>query len=257
MFVLSKKQTTMKQILLFALMTFFVQTSFCQNLSDTVNVEYSKNSPKRFSISGGLSLSALAWHSLPNLNQFLKTQDISNDNLTVYIPFGINYQINRLKLQIMINYGIAIPSNYQNNYSTTLKVNNLSISTGYAIFADRNKYIYFNLGVGSCKYTETINKYNQQITSLASALQNSIGQSITLQNTQSFIDIGIEYLNRTKGKRLGQSVRLGYRYGLEETPWSSQFIRLSDVPSDRIGSVYLETLLNIPSVSKKHRNNLN
>jgi hypothetical protein len=71
----------MKQIILFALMTFFVQTTFCQNLSDTVNVEYSKNSPKRWSITTGIFTSALAIHSLPNLNQFLQDQRIGDNNI--------------------------------------------------------------------------------------------------------------------------------------------------------------------------------
>jgi hypothetical protein len=249
----------MKKILLFALMTFFVQTSFCQNLSDTVNVEYSKNSPRRFSLSVGPLTSALAWHSMPNLNQILETQRISNsgfDNVSIYLPAGLSYQNNRFLLRYGLGFGIAMSnSDRMNNYSTSLNVRNFNLSTGYALFADRNHFLYLNLGIGYGEYTKTINKFSSQSTSLATALQNGAGQSIILKNSQGFVDISIEFLNRSQGKRIGQSIRLGYRYGLKETPWASEFIHLSDVPSDRMGSIYLEGLLNIPNFSRRERNN--
>ena len=248
----------MKQLFLFVLTTFFVQTSFCQNLSDTINVEYSKNSPKRFSMSISPLPSGLALNSLPNLNQFLKAQRIPNsnlDNISTYFPFGITYQANRFKILYELNFGTTTTSDRENNYSTTFDMKNGSISTGYAFFADRNNFVYFNLGIGYGEHKKTINKFNPQSTSLASALQNGVGQSIILRNTQGFIDVGLEFFNRTQGKRIGQCIRLGYRYGLKETPWSSQFINLSDAPSDRISSIYLEGFINIPYLSKKERAN--
>ena len=249
----------MKKILLFVLMTFFVQTAFCQNLSDTVNVEYSKNSPRRLSLSVGPVASALAFNSLPNLNQFLKTQRIPTNNIndvSIYFPVGFSYQTKRILLRYGLNISIAMSNNDRiNNYSTSLSMWNSNFSTGYAFFADRNNFLYLNLGIGFGEYTKTINKYDLQSISLASALQNGVNQSMVLKNTQGFIDIGVEFLKRSQGKRIGQCLRFGYRYGLKETPWSSQFIRLSDVPSDRISSIYLESFLNIPHISRKNRNN--
>lgn len=240
-------------------MTFFVQTTFCQNLSDTVNVEYSKNSPRRLSMSIGPLASAFAWHSLPNLNQFLKTQRIPTNNINdviIYFPVGFSYQTKRILLRWGINVGITMADRDRtNNYSTSLNTFNSSLSTGYAVFADRNNFLYLNIGIGVGEYTKTINKFDSQSISLASALQNGVNQSMILKNTQGFIDIGIEFLNRSQAKRIGQCLRFGYRYGLKETPWNSLFIRLSDAPSDRIGSVYLEGFFNIPHISRKNRNN--
>ncbi|MDZ7899310.1 MAG: hypothetical protein U5N85_14965 [Arcicella sp.] len=245
----------MKKNLLITLLTFCVQVSFCQNLSDTVNVEYSINSPKRWSISTGIFTSGFALHSFPNLNQFLQNQRVVERNLSnllPYIPLGIRFQNKRF--QIQGTTGFSIPTGEEN-----LNVKTGSIYAGYAISADRNNFFYLNLGIGFSEYVKTINVSTSQPTSLASAIQNGTGQSISLKNSQNYIDINIEFFDRVKDRNIGQSVRLGYRYGLKETPWSVQFIRsgLPDVPSDRISSIYLEAVINIPSVNRWKRSSQN
>jgi hypothetical protein len=241
----------MKQIFLFALMTFFVQTTFCQNLSDTVNVEYSKNSPKRWSTTTGVFTSALALHSFPNLNHFLESQRVVEDNLSnviPYIPFGTRFQNKRFQAQA--TFGFGVPTSRDN-----LNVRTFSIQTGYAFLADRNSFFYLNLGAGFSDYIKTINISTSQPTTLASAIQSGTGQSIALTNSQAYIDINIEFLNRAKGKNIGNCIRLGYRYGLKDKQWETPFIksRLSDLPSDKISSVYLEGLINIPNVRNKRQ----
>jgi len=170
MLALSKKQTTMKKILLFALMTFFVQTSFCQNLSDMVNVEYSKNSPKRLTIGIGLPVTGFVWSLNPNLNDFLEANNVPSKFFSFTLPLSLNYQVNRLKFNLDLYYGISssTPCYFQNRNTA---LNNLvGISAGYTVFADRNKFIYFNLGFGAMVSSQSIELNNGQTTALSTAL---------------------------------------------------------------------------------------
>jgi hypothetical protein len=250
---LSKKRTTMKKILLFALMTFFVQTSFCQNLSDTVNVEYSKNSPKRFSFGISFPSTGVLWTLSPNLNSFLNEKGIPTKNYTPTIPLVLSYQVNKLKLNFEAYYGIMNRASTQGIYSTSLGAELSIFSTEYAIFADRNNYLYLNLGVGHADYTQTITVSNSQPTTFASALQSGGGQTIILKNSSTFLDFGLEFLNRTDKKTFWQSIKAGYRYGLENSSWDSKLVNVTDTPSDRVKGVYFQYLLNIPYRSNFNR----
>ncbi len=238
----------MKQILLFALMTFFVQTSFCQNLSDTVNVEYSKNSPKRLSIGFGIPIGGFLWSIHPNLNNYLDANNVPDKFFSFTIPISINYQVRRWRYSAELYYGISssTPSYFQNR--NTEKSDLVGLSAGYAVFADRNKFIYFNLGVGVMGCTQTVELNNGQTSNLSSALQTGIGQSIILKNTGAYLDFSLEFILRTKqGQILGKSTKIGYRYGLKETPWNSEYKNFTNTPSDRISSFYLQFNLNIPT----------
>jgi hypothetical protein len=246
----------MKKILLFALMTFFVQTSFCQNLSDTVNVEYSKNSPKRFSVGiGFLNLGSVLWTVTPNLNEFLKEKGIPTSNYTTNIPVILSYQVNRFKFNLEAYSGILNTPRKSGNYSTLSGVELGIFSAEYAIFADRNNYLYLNLGIGRADYKQTITVSSSQSTTFASALQNGSGQTIILKNSSTFLDFGLEFLNRTEKKTFWQSIKAGYRYGLENSSWDSQLVNLTDTPSDRVSSFYIQFLLNIPYRTNFNRTN--
>ncbi len=248
MLALSKKQTTMKKILLFALMAFFVQTSFCQNLSDTVNVEYSKNSPSRWSLGIGIPTTGLSWILSPNLNNFLREKGIPTRNYTGSIPLNLSYQVNKFKFNIEANYGIMNYPFSEGVYKTSLNSSVAIISTEYALFADRNNYLYVNLGIGHADYIQTITVSSSQPTTFVAALQTgSSGQTIILKNSSAFLDFGLEFSNRTKQNSVGQSFKIGYRYGLESSQWQSQLVKLFDTPYDRVNSFYLQALLNIPS----------
>jgi hypothetical protein len=185
MLALSKKQTTMKQILLFALMTFFVHTSFCQNLSDTVNVEYSKNSPKRLTIGFSSPFLGLIFLSSPNLNKFIDDRNISTRNYMISIPLNVSYQQNRFKIGLEAYYGFSSDCNC-NRLSSSTKADIIGGSIGYAVFSERNYFIYFNLGVGYADYLKVIDVDKPQTTSLASALQSGAGQSVSLKNFGNF-----------------------------------------------------------------------
>ncbi|MES2516899.1 MAG: hypothetical protein V4585_02255 [Bacteroidota bacterium] len=238
----------MKQILLFALMTFFVQTTFCQNLSDTVNVEYSKNSPKRFSIGLGIPITGFLWTIYPNLNHYLDENNVPDKFFSFTIPLSINYQVKRWRYSAEVYYGISssTPSYFQNR---NIEKNDLvGLSVGYAVFADRNKFIYFNLGVGAIASSQTIELNNGQTSNLSSALQSGIGQSVILKNNGAYVDFSLEFMLRNKqGQILGKSTKIGYRYGLQETPWNSEYKNFTNAPSDRISSFYLQFNLNIPT----------
>ncbi len=260
MLALSKKQTTMKKNLLFTLMTFFVQNSFCQNLSDTVNVEYSKNSPKRFSLGISFPTMGVLWTISPNLNRFLSEKGIPTKNYIATIPFCISYQVNRFKINLEGHYGILDRTSKQGIYSNSMGAEIGILSTEYAIFADRNNYLYMNLGIGRADYTQTITVSNSQSTSFAAALQSVNSQAIILKNSSTFLDFGLEFLNRTDKKTFWQSIKAGYRYGLKNSSWDSQLVNLTDTPSDRVSSIYLQYLLNLPYASnfnrpKKPKNN--
>ncbi len=247
----------MKKAILFVLVTIFVQNSFCQNLSDTVNVEYSKNSPKRFSIGFGLPVSGFIWTLNPNLNRFLDANNVPSKFFSFTLPLSLNYQVNRLKFNLDLYYGISssTPSYFQNK--NTLLNNLAGISAGYAIFADRNKFIYFNLGFGVMESYQSVELNNGQTTALSTALQSGFGQSVVLKNNSAFVDFGLELMLRNKkGQSIGKSTKIGYRYGLEETPWNSEYKNFSGVPSDRMSSFYLQFTVNIPGRRSYRRESL-
>ncbi len=236
----------MKKILLIALMTFFVQTSFCQNLSDTVNVEYSKNSPKRFSFGFGIPPGSAFWEVFtPNLNDFLKSQNINRPYVPFYaIPLNYIFQQNRFKVELGYNFSFS----YFSTTSASSGQSLLKLDAGYAIFAERNYFIYLNLGIGYGQYSRKIDfqPSQQPIVSLASVIQSGVGQTINLNNTNGFFDVSIESMIRTRRlKSIGQSIKLGYHYGLTENPWTSTSVKLVDIPSDRMNGIYLQFTLNI------------
>lgn len=237
----------MKKILLFAFITFFVQTSLCQNLSDTVNVEYSKNSPKRFSLAMSFPNGGILWTISPNLNNFLSEKGIPTRNFATVIPLVFSYQVNKIKLNFEAYYGVLNTSYKSGIYSNSLGATIGIFSAEYAILSDRNNYLYVNLGIGHADYKQTISISNSQPTTFISALQNGNSQSIILKNSSAFLDFGLEFLNRTDKKTFWQSIKAGYRYGLENSSWDSQLVSIIDIPSDRVKGVYIQYLLNIPN----------
>ncbi len=249
----------MKKILLFTLMTFFVQTSFSQNLSDTTIVEYSKNSPKRFSFATSfLNFGGILWTTTPNLNEFLKAKGIPTCNFSSVIPLIGSYQVNRLKLNIEVYTGIMNTPEKSGVYSNLLGLELGLFSTEYAVFADRNNYLYLSLGIGRADYKQTITVLSTQSTTFGSALQTGSGQAIILKNESTFLDFGLEILNRTDKKTFWQSIKAGYRYGLKNSSWNSQLVNLTDTPSDRISSFYFQYLINLPYASNlSHTKNSN
>ena len=241
----------MKKILLFVLVTFFVQTTFCQNLADTVNVEYSKNSPDISSFGFGVPTGSTFWLlDAPNLNSFLRTYDISRrDAFLLSIPLSYIYQFRRLKYELNYHYFI--------NYGSTSSKQFSQLNLGYAIFAERNYFIYINLGIGYGRSSEKIDipSFTKPLVSLASVFQSGVGQSITLDNKTAFIDFSIETMHRFKKvNSLGQSFKLGIHYGLEATPWTSTSVRLIDSPLDRVSGFYFQYSLNISRTKNPKRN---
>ena len=261
MLALSKKQTTMKKILLFTLMTFFVQTTFCQNLSDTVNVEYSKNSPRRLTFGFGIPSAGLTWVFAPNLNKLLDSKNIDTWNILMTVPLTLNYQKNRFKIGGEFIFSLPdSPRESQDKFATSLNANTASLTLGYAIFSERNYFLYLNLGAGYAEYLRTIEIKNSQSTTLTSALQSGIGQSFVLRNKGIFLDFSLETMIRTKKvDTIGKSFKLGYRYGLKENEWNSTFNSFTETPSDRMGNLYFQLTLTLPylsrSSSKKTSNN--
>ena len=240
----------MKKILLIALLTFFVQTTFCQNLADTVNVEYSKNSPKRLTFGFGAPGFGFIWAFSPNLNSILDTKSIDTKNVMGAIPVSLNYQKNRFKIGVEALYGFASDCKSQEKFSTSLKAEIASVSLGYAIVSDRNYFLYFNFGTGYAEYIRTIDIKGSQASSLSSALQLSAGQSIVLKNKGIFLDFSLETMIRNKKvNALGKSIKLGYRYGLKQNDWNSTFNSFTDVPSDRMSSLYMQLTLTLPYLS--------
>ena len=250
----------MKKILLFTLMTFFVQTTFCQNLSDTVNVEYSKNSPKRFSLATSFPNFGISWTVTPNLNQFLEAKRIPTRNYVSIIPLIGSYQVNRLKFNLEAYISILDKPNIEGNYTISLGAELCIFSAEYAIFADRNNYLYINLGIGRADYTQTITVSNSLTTTFASALQTGSSQAFILKNSSTFLDFGLEFLNRTDKKTFWQSIKAGYRCGFKNTVWDTKLINIIDTPSDKISSFYVQYLLSIPyasDLSHTKKNNKN
>ena len=241
----------MKRIILLTLLTLYVQTTFCQNLSDTVNVEYSKNSPRKFSIGYGIPISELGFIFSPNLNNYLKSNNIESSGCTYFsIPVNIIYQEKRFKGEIGIDYPILTTNNNSKQFSS------VKTSAGYAIFADRNHFTYFNIGIGVGTVIQKIdfNPTQKPIVSLASVIQSGVGQTITLRNQVGFLDINIETMMRAKNnKSLGRSIKLGYYYGFTENPYMAKSVKLVDAPSDRLNGFYLQATLNITNQRKARK----
>ena len=240
-------------------MTFFVQTTFCQNLSDTVNVEYSKNSPKRLTFGFGIPSTGYMWVFAPNLNNFLDAKKIGTWNILPSIPVNLNYQKNRFKVGLEAVFSLPdSPYKSQDKFATSLNANIASLSVGYALFAERNYFLYINIGGGYAEYLRTIEIKTSQPTSLTSALQNGTGQGFTLTNKGTFLDFSLETMIRTqKVKALGKSFKLGYRYGFQENPWNSTFNSFTETPSDRMGNLYFQFMFTLPYISRLSSENSN
>ena len=231
-------------------MTFFVQTTFCQNLADTVNVEYSKDSPKRLTFGFGAPGFGFVWAFSPNLNSVLDSKTIDTKNFIVTMPISLNYQQNRFKIGLEALYGFADECKSQEKFSTSLKAEIASISLGYAIVSDRNYFLYFNFGTGYAEYVRTIDIKGSQTFSLSSALQSGTGQSIVLKNKGIFLDFSLETMIRIKKiNALGKSIKLGYRHGLKQNDWNSTFNSFTEVPSDRMSSLYMQFTFTLPQNS--------
>jgi hypothetical protein len=155
---------------------------------------------------------------------------------------------NRFKISGELVFSLPdSPYESQGKFATSLNANMASLSLGYAIFSERNYFLYFNLGAGYAGYLRTIEIKNPQATTLTSALQSGTGQSFVLRNTGAFLDFSLETMIRTKKeKAIGKAVKLGYRYGLKENEWNSTFNSFTGVPSDRMGNLYAQLTLTLP-----------
>ena len=242
----------MKKILLIALLTFFVQTTFCQNLADTVNIEYSKNSPRRLTFGLGIPTTGFMWVFAPNLNKLLDSKSIDTWNFLLTVPVNLNFQKNRFKIGIEGVFSLPdSPYESQDKFATSLNANIISLTLGYAIFSERNYFLYVNTGAGYAEYFRTIEIKNSQSTTLITALQSGTGQSFVLRNKGTFLDFSIEAMIRTpKIKALGKSFKLGYRYGFQENEWNSTFKGFTETPSDRMGNLYFQFMLTLPYLPK-------
>lgn len=218
----------MNNILQALLLIVFPLLSLCQD------VPLRKKAPLEFTIYGGGQVL-----DITNINGRLSSLNLSKESPFLIIGgFGMSYRISNIILGYTIEGGASASSDHHitsanaNAYISTnaIRVKNLILSP--------------QTGIGGQVVTIKLAKQGTA-TSFDQYLTTASNQT-EITNTTVVLDLGLtlKYADPDT-KRIYPFFRVGYRYGLEEKPWT--VVNASSVkgPSDRLSNFYFQLLLGV------------
>jgi hypothetical protein len=191
----------------------------------------------------------LSFSNFSQLKNTLNNQGIAFPAIqsNTIASYGVAFQKRRYKFGVEGFYGI--PSTITNLKKAT-KTNGSFVSynfnAGYAIFFERNRQWFLNMGIGRIESTVNISSTaNTQTLNFNNLLAASTtGQSPTLSHKNTFFEISVERTYRPKRPITFNPVfRLGYRLGVNSVPWTTDAnFTTINAPTDRINQLFFQSI---------------
>ena len=201
----------------------------------------------------GLPFGAMAWNTgNQNIRQQLEAEgiDISGTRAYSILEFGMRYK------RIYVEFGVDNPvydvfnssdpvGNFTSNSIKAAAWGNIGVS----IVQNRNDAFLLRLGLGEFEVAHEINSFrNTAQFDFDELFPNGSSPSSTrIFHRSTFLDIGIEYWRGVAKSptSFGQTLRLGYRYGLKESSWEASGRTSVNAPMDRMGEIYFQLGFNL------------
>lgn len=190
-----------------------------------------------------------SFNNYPQLKNTLNNQGISFPIIqsNSIASYGVAIQKRRYKLGFEGFYGL--PSTNRDSKKIT-KTNwhfiTYNLNLGYAIFFERNRQWFMNVGIGRIESTvnisSTINPQNVNFNNLLTT--STTGQSPTLSHKNIFFEVSVEQTYRPKRPITFNPVfRLGYRVGVNSVPWTTDAnFTTTNAPTDRINQLFFQSI---------------
>lgn len=199
---------------------------------------------------------------IPNLTSFLKSNQAGRANTVSYQLYtGFGVRIRRIKIlaQITIPLSASDESRYKASQKWMVRQQSGSqfgVIAGYDVLNDYNRRIYLFGGAGFTNLDFNVYQRSTQIIPFQSIFQNAslmgIG-SLRIQNAP-YLDFGLEAAYREKRVRSIQYViRLGYRVGVKQRAWGSEYYQFIDPIQDKVSQFYGHWVMNWSSNRKPRR----
>lgn len=188
----------------------------------------------------------LASTSIPNIRSFIRSNQIRPDfHIDPMINFGLGGRYGRIKAMLQVGGGFSFTSLPSDGDSLVARQNTAGYTgatLGFDVANTRNRRLYINVGYGGIGYEYSIYRRTNRAVPFQDLLAyNQPGNVPSLQVTNEYWDINIEYTHREKRKRSAENViRFGYRRGIQTKAWESDAFRLTGAPTDRISQFYFQ-----------------
>ncbi|MFN7118906.1 MAG: hypothetical protein ACK4TA_19060 [Saprospiraceae bacterium] len=176
-----------------------------------------------------------------NLDKILKNAQIGSETLRNSYSWGIGGRWQRLYAEFLVATSFD-DTHLDGNDRFMTSTNHFSgiFQLGYAVWQNRNNVVLVRAGIGGVKERRYIvqtsgdaildfNNFDQPNSTVAWALEHN--------NTIGDISIGWIEGRPKRSVSLAESLRLGYRFGLNDKAWEAPGAR--NIPSDRVEQWYV------------------
>lgn len=208
------------------------------------------NFPFGFYLSLGLPGTAVSYETgYQNLYELFESKGIGMPHYRTMVFYGAGIRYKRMYADMSLNslFNTFILEPYGDpdfNKISSQSVN--TVNLGFSIFQNRNMAFLLKAGFGEVRSSFWV-------TPLEPGIQVDFNQIDQVEgpvafphvfHRSTFIDMGIEFLQgRAKSRTsLSQSIRLGYKMGLNEEAWQAVNATTVNAPIDRFGQIYAQVL---------------
>ncbi len=191
----------------------------------------------------------------PHLRQAFKSQGVgySAVQFNTIASYGGALQGGRYKFGVEAIYGLPGSDTKKQTKVTGSYIAYL-LNAGYAVFFERNRQYFINIGVGRVESTASVYTTDASQTLAFNNLLSTpiVGQSPALVHKNTFFELSLERTIRpSRPVSLNSVFRIGYRLGINTVPWKTDNnILLSNAPVDRIHQVFIQSIF---VISKSHK----
>lgn len=157
---------------------------------------------------------------------------------------GMRYKRFYLDIGGAIEFGNTISDPVSNGFSSLASTSStVWMGCGYSVWQDRNSALLIHLGLGQMRSSVDIRQVrNINPIDFNTLYADGAGNPSTLlYHENAFWDIGVEWWQGRAKNRVnaGETLRFGYRRGINETAWKSVNTSSLNAPMDRIGELYM------------------
>ncbi|MCI4669504.1 MAG: hypothetical protein MRZ79_15325 [Bacteroidia bacterium] len=187
-----------------------------------------------------------------NLYSSMRERDILLPNLSAIANFAVGARYKRLWAEVLIGTNFSfmdLPPFESRRFDIISGQDMTSFSIGYSIFQDRNTSLVLRAGFGQTLTGHSITPRVEDAFIDFDILDPNAGPNSfpVIYHQSEFVDLSMEWRIGREKTRIGlaESIRLGYRYGLEKKPWEVVNATAINTPLDRLSQVFFQVSFNI------------
>lgn len=245
----------MKQILITLLLLLLMFHSFGQfrlEPADSITgKDWFKEHPRSLLLYSSIFPDPILNTGYNGMKEYLESQGLKQDKFFNQFLFGLGARFNKIWFDGQISFSSSNNVEKLANDNTVVNFDTdfvqIALSFGCIVFSNQYVSIVPRLGVGVSEYTLQYNTHGRsEGFDFNDPSSFNVVASPKLIHENIYLDLGLDILNGLQGKKRGyifQGGRIGYRRGLNDSNWFTNYGTLTSSLSDQMEQIYVSAFL--------------